>query len=121
MNYYLENKLIKWRQGKLRVRSIFKKLRFMEQYKSWSDLVLLNTIVSHLDALNLPYSKSEIHQSFKLVNPTDYNVGIKKILIKNLTKKATHHSVFAIPNYNIYPLPSICETKNQSPQCKTKK
>lgn len=115
MSCYLEDRLIKYRKKKIRLRSIFKTLRDMTQFSSWSDLFLLNTIVDNLNTLTLPYSKAEIYQAFKLVDKEDYYPGVKKILIAPLIKNATEGSVFTTPRYITIPPPLICETEFKTP------
>jgi len=90
----IKNRIIIYRQKRFRLRRIFLRLRKMDEFKYWSDLVLANSITIALQELNLPYSKYEAREIFKLVDKEDYFSGIKKLLISNLTNSGPDQSVF---------------------------
>lgn len=86
MNKELNQYVKKCRKNKMRVRSIFLRLRNMKKYSGYSDIVLLNILVGVLEELNLPFSSREIHSAFKEVSKTDYEEKFRRAIIKSMTQ-----------------------------------
>lgn len=89
---YLE----KGRGKKHRIRTIYLRLRRLDRFIDWSDLVLLNSIVTGLIELGEPYSSREIYSVFKMVSKDDYDRKDKRCILRDLLRKATNKSVFKI-------------------------
>lgn len=92
----VKNYLIRDRADGHRIRTIYLKLRRMDKFTSWSDIVLLNSIIEGLKELNLPYSKKEVHAVFKEIGKDDYEKKDKTEIMKYLTNEAGDKSVFKI-------------------------
>ncbi|MCD4761756.1 hypothetical protein K8R32_02235, partial [bacterium] len=90
----LQKYLTRARNKKLRDRTIYLKLRKAHKYDGWSDIVLLNSIVSGLIELDCPYSRNEVYAAFKEVSCEEYDKSEKGAILKNLLTRATKKSVF---------------------------
>jgi len=86
--------LHKSRQKLNRIRTMYLHLRKLEKYESWSDIVLLNSVVNGLRRLGEDYSKQEIYSAFKEIDKNDYDKGDKNKLLKCLLKNAKDKSIF---------------------------
>lgn len=86
--------LNKSRQRRKRIRSIFIEMRKLFKYSDWSDISILNYIVSGLKEQNLPFSKNEIYSVFSAVNIDDYAKEEKRPILKNLLRSSEKTSIF---------------------------
>ena len=94
MREEIKNYLKSLRFRKLRVRTIFKKLRRLDKFFGLGDIILLNTVVTCLIELDLPYSKGEIYSAFKEVDKLEYELGDKHKLLQHLLRAAEENTVF---------------------------
>lgn len=92
----IKDYLIKARKKRLRIRTIYLKLRGLEKYYYWSDLILLNSIIIGLNDLNLPFSRKEIYSAFKMINKEDYSAETKHSILSDLLEKAKNKSIYSI-------------------------
>ena len=86
--------ILKMRNKKMRLRSIFLELRKFVKYEGLSDLILLNSIVCSLNDLGLDYSDREIYSVFKEVDSTDWDKNNKRQVLNPLLQNAKDKSVF---------------------------
>jgi hypothetical protein len=90
----LEETIIKYRNNRVRLRSIYLNLRKLNKFEGYSDILLLNSIVEGLIELDLAYSQREVRSAFKCIDKNDYDSDTKNDLLNNLLRRATNKSIF---------------------------